>query len=120
MNADSREQRNDFPLEWVKQQLRALSAVEPPKGLRARLLDTIPGRTACEAAPWQPWRWLGATGWAGLAAAVIVLGSVVWLRTTAPSGRPLADANSGSGVVLAADYNSVRPADINTLDSNGL
>ncbi len=61
--------------------------------------------------------WGGELG--GIAATIMVLCGVVWLHTPAgPSARPLADANSGVGQMLAADYNSVHPADINALDSN--
>jgi hypothetical protein len=121
MNVDSRNERNDFSLEWVEQQLRALSAVEPPRGLRERLLAAVPGRAANEASQWQGRRWPRATSWAGIAAAIVVLCGALWLRPPAgPSAKPSPDANAGSGWVLAADYNSLRPADINALDSNGL
>jgi hypothetical protein len=120
MNVDSRNERNDFSLEWVKQQLRAMSAVEPPRGLRERLLAGVPGRATNEASQWQAWRWPRATGWAGIAAAIVVLCGALWLRPPAgPSAKLSSDANGGLGRVLAADYNSVRPADINVLDSNG-
>ena len=58
---------------------------------------------------------------AGIAAAMVVFCGVLWLHTpTGPSARLSPDVNNGSGRVLAADYNGVRPADINALDSNGL
>ncbi len=116
MNMDSRDERNDFSLGWVKRQLRVLSAVEPPRELRERLLAAIPPQSAKEASQWPR-----ATGWAGIAAAIVVFCGVLWLHTpTGPSARLSPDVNNGSGRVLAADYNSVRPADINALDSNGL
>jgi len=121
MKADSRDGRNNFSLGWVKGQLRAMAAVEPPRGLRERLLAAVPCRTANEASSWYAWLWPKATGWAGVAATVMVLCGVVWLRTSAgPSVRPLADANSALSRMLAADYNSVRPPDTNAFDSNGL
>ena len=121
MNVDSRDEQNNVSLEWVKQQLRALSAVEPPRGLKGRLLAGIPGQVASKASPWHMRWWPGATGWAGIAATILVLCGVIWLRPSAgPPVRPSPDANSGLGLVLAADYNSVRPPDINALDSNGL
>jgi hypothetical protein len=121
MNVDSREQRNDFSLGWVKRQLRALAAAQPPSRLAERLLADVPGRTAGQASPWHVRRWPRATGWAGIAAAMVVFCGVLWLHTpTGPSARLSPDVNNGSGRVLAADYNGVRPADINALDSNGL
>jgi hypothetical protein len=121
MNVDSRDERNEVSLEWVRQQLRALSSVEVPKGLKERLWAAVPGLAMREASSWRAWLWPRATGWAGIAATIMVLCSVIWLRTPAgPSARRSPDANNGSGRVLAADYNSVRPPDINALDSNGL
>jgi hypothetical protein len=119
MNVDSRDGRDGSSLGQVKQQLRALSALQPPRGLKERLRAAIPRPVASEASAGHLRRWPGATGWAGIAAAIMVLGGLIWLRT--PAGRPAApDANNNPGPVLAADYNSVRPADINVLDSNGL
>lgn len=121
MNVDSRNERNDFSLGWMKQQLQALSAAKPPSGLRERLLAGVPARAAKEMGQRQPRWWAGATSWAGIAAAIVVLCGILWLRPPAgPSARPSLDVNSGSHRVLAADYNSVRPTDINALDSNGL
>jgi hypothetical protein len=121
MNVDSRNERNDFSLGWVKRQLRALSAAQPPSRLAERLLADVPSRTAGQASPWHVRRWPRATGWAGIAAAIVVLCGALWLRPQAgPPTEPLSDTKSGPGRVLAADYNSVRPADINTLDSNSL
>jgi hypothetical protein len=119
MNVDSRSERNEYSPGWMKEQLRALAAVEPPRGLRERLRAGVPCRAAREAALGRTRRWLGVGSWAGIAATIVVLSGVVWLHTPAgPSARSLPDANSGLGQMLAADYNSVRPADINALDSN--
>jgi hypothetical protein len=121
MSMDSREQRNDVSLGWVKQQLRALSAAQPPRRLEERLRADVPDRTAGEALPWHVRRWPQVTRWAGIAAAIVVLCSAVWLRPQAgPPTQPLSDTKSAPGRVLAADYNSLRPPDINALDSNGL
>jgi hypothetical protein len=121
MNVDARNERNDFSLDAVKQQLRALSAVEPPAGLRERLLAAVPQRAPAEAGRRHVWWWPGVTGWASVAATILVFCGILWLRTPAgPAQAPAPDANSLLGGVLAADYNSVRPADINTQDSNGL
>ncbi len=121
MNADSRNEKSDFSLEGIKQQLRALSRIKPPGGLRERLLGAAPRQTAQGLSPHHLWGWPRVTGWVSVAATILVLCGVVWLRTpTRPSAKPTSDANSLVGGVLAADYNSVRPPDTNTLDSNGL
>jgi len=121
MNVDSRNERNDFSLDGMKQRLRALAAVEPPGGLKEKLLAAVPQRAAGEVRRCHTWQWPRVTGWVSVAATILVLCGIVWLRTPAgPAQGPSPDANSLLGGVLAADYNSVRPADINTLDSNGL
>ena len=121
MNGDSRNERNDFSLDGMKQRLRALAAVEPPGGLKEELLAAIPQRAAGEAGLCPVWRWPGVTGWASVAATILVFCGILWLHTPAgPAPGPSPDANSPLSGALAADYNSVRPADINTLDSNGL
>lgn len=121
MNVDSRDERNDFSLGWVKRQLQGLSAIEPPGKLKERLLADVPARAAGQASRWHLRRWTRTTRWAGIAAAIVVLCGAVWLRPPAgPPVKPLSDPQSGPGLVLAADYNSVRPPDINALDSNSL
>jgi hypothetical protein len=121
VNVGSRDERNDRSLEWVKRQLQALSAVEPPRGLKERLMAAVPQQVASQATPWRLRRWPGTTGWAGIAAAIVILCGVIWLRS--PAGRsvgPVPDINSSPSRVLAADHNSVRLPDSNALDSNGL
>ncbi len=121
MNADSRNEQTDFSLEGIKQQLRALSATEPPGRLREKLLTAVPRQMAAEAPRCQLWLWPRVTGWVSVAATILVLCGIVWLRTPSrPATRPAPDANSLVAGVLAADYNSVQPSDTNTLDSNDL
>ncbi|MCL5278616.1 MAG: anti-sigma factor [Planctomycetes bacterium] len=121
MNVDSTNGRNDFSLNGMKRQLRALSAVEPPEGLKKRLLAAVPQRATAEAGRPRLWRWRGVAGWVSVAAIILVFCGILWLRTPArPAQGPTPDVNSLLGGVLAADYNSVRPPDTNTLDSNGL
>ena len=121
MNVDLRDGRDGSSLDWVKQQLQALSAVEPPQGLKERLLAAVPHPAVSRVSSRHVWLWPKATGWAAVAATVMVLCGIVWLRSPAgPSTRPSTDANNSLSQVLAADYNSVRPADTNTFDSNGL
>ena len=133
MNTNARNEQGDMSLEWFKERLRGLSVVEPPRGLREKLLADIPCRSGGEALPSHIRWWLGTTGWAGIAAALVVFCGIVQLwAPTRPSVGPEPDAYRGPGAVLAvdhnnslgsmlaADYNSVRPPDINALDSNSL
>ncbi len=55
MNVDSRNGRNDFSLDAMKQQLRALAAIEPPEGLREKLLAAVPQRAPAQAGRWHGW-----------------------------------------------------------------
>jgi hypothetical protein len=120
MNVHSRDGQGDSSREQVKKQLEALSAVEPPRGLKERLVAAIPCRAVREASPSHTRRWPGATGWAGIAAMIMVMGGAFWLHNALQSSaRPAPDANSYPGRV-APDFNNVRPADINALDSNTL
>ncbi len=122
MGLDSESERRDFSLEQVKRQLQALSAVEPPAGLREKLLAGVSPLAARKLQPHVVRRWSRGASWTGIAAAIIVTTSVmVWL--SAPSGRParpIADTNCSPGRIWAADFNGVLPPDTNTSDSNGL
>jgi len=120
MSVNSRSDGKDFPLKWIKDQLRAFSAVEPPGGLREKLRAGIPRPAGVE--PHAGWirLWPGTMSCAGLAAAIIITCAVVWLVPSGPPARPVVDINSGAGLTFAADHNSIRPADINGCDSNGL
>jgi hypothetical protein len=121
MNVDLRDGRDDFSLGWIKQQLQALSAVEPPRSLKEKLLAAVPRLATSGASTRRARLWPKATSWVGIAAAIMVLCSMVWLFTSpGPSTKSSPDANSGLSRVLAADYNSVRPPDTNAFDSNGL
>ncbi len=121
MNVSSTNERDGFSLDGMKRQLRTLSAVEPPEGLKKKLLAAVPQRATTEAGRGHIWRWRGVTGWVSVAATILVFCGIAWLRTGAgPAQGPAPDANSLLGGMLAADYNSVRPPDTNTLDSNGL
>jgi len=107
---------------WVKRQLGAISAVEPPQSLRDRLLAGIPATAAGPSATRRVPAWSGWARWASAAAAVVVTASViVWLGLSSggPS-RPIADINGESSQTYAADHNSLRPSDTNLCDINGL
>jgi len=133
MSADSRNDQAGMSPEWVKEQLRALSVVEPPRELKEKLLAGIPCRSGDKGSACCVRWWPGATGWAGIAATIVVLCGVLRFGTPAkPSLGPEPDATDSLGSVLAvdynnslgqvpaADYNSMRPPDINALDSNSV
>jgi hypothetical protein len=116
MNAGAKKGRNsDVALESVKRWLRGLGTIEPPRRLKEGLLAAIP----CRAAPavWRPRRWYRATAGAAIAAGVVVACGAIWFRTAV---APSVQVDNRPPRVLAVDHNSVRPADINALDSNGL
>ncbi|MEN6338097.1 MAG: hypothetical protein ABFE01_27900 [Phycisphaerales bacterium] len=118
MNGNAQNGREGLSADWVKEQLRMISSIEPPRSLRDRLEAGIPARTVFGPAIRWSWRVWGA----GAAAAVIVAAStVVWLGT--PWGRQIRsaiDANSGVGRVCATDHNSLRLSDTNLCDINSL
>jgi hypothetical protein len=115
MNADAKKGRDrDVDLGWVQRRLRGLGTVEPPRRLKERLLAAIPCRAAPVAA-WRPRRWRRATAGAAIAAAVVVICGAIWFRTAV---APSVEVDNRPPRVLAVDHNSVRPADINALDSN--
>jgi hypothetical protein len=120
MSANSRDDGRDFPLKWIKDQLRAFLAVEPPAGLREKLRAGIPRAAGVEPRAGGARLWSGTMSWAGLAAAIVMICAVVWLLPSARPARPVTDINSAAGPTFAADHNSIRPPDINGCDSNGL
>ncbi len=120
MSVNPRDDGRNFPLKWIKDQLRAFLAVEPPAGLRAKLRAGIPHSAGVEPRAGRIRLWPGTMSWAGLAAAILVVCAVVWLVPSGRPARPVIDTNSGPGLTFAADHNSVRPPDINGCDSNGL
>jgi hypothetical protein len=122
MNRNPGNGHEDLSMHWLRRQLKALSAVEPPASLGDRLTADIPaaadGQPGARCVPAWP-RWVR---WAGAAAAVIVVVSAVaWLGVpSGRQGRPIADMNSASARVYAADHNSPRPSDTNLCDINGV
>jgi len=118
MSTDSRPEHNEIPLEWVQRQLQRLGAVEPPPRLKETLLAAIPGQAGAGTSWWRLRRWPRATGWAGIAATVMVLCALLWLRMPAGPSVPSSLEANNVPVRVLADYNSVRPADINAWDGN--
>ena len=119
MNARPQDDRRDIPLAQVKDQLKALARVKPPGRLRDKLLATVPHdapRSDAEPLP----RWSQTARYIAIAAAVILVASVL-IRFLPPLGgqnRPVADINDRSTAATMTDQNTLRPRDINVIDSN--
>jgi hypothetical protein len=122
MNGNTGNGREELSMDWVRSQLRAIAAVEPPQSLRDRVLAGIPAGAAREPATHCGWAWFRRARWAGAAAAAIVTVSIgAWLGT--PWGRQLhsaVDVNSHPGRAYATDHNGLRPSDMNLCDTNGI
>jgi hypothetical protein len=120
MNVAPQDDADRTSLTRVKAQLKALAHVEPPNTLKDRLLDDVPHSTAdrtgyTPAAPWSQ-----AVAYIGVAAAFILVASVLLRFVTSdnwPRG-PVADINDRAASTTLADHNSLRPRDINVCDSN--
>lgn len=122
MNVNPGNGHEEVSMDWVRRQLKAISAVEPPESLKGRLIAGIPvtgegQRAACCVPAWSGW-----ARWAGAAAAVVVTASaIVWLGVPAGrQGRPIADINSETSQAYARDHNGLSPSDTNLCDINGL
>ena len=87
--------------------LKCLVEIEPPKGLRDRLVATIPSVTARRIGRQVGWLRFSAAKWVGgSVAAAIVLVAVVWLsRLTTPSISSVTDINDRSAAVSTTDMN---------------
>lgn len=122
MNRNSGNGHEEVSSGWVKRQLEAISAVEPPQSLRNRLLAGIAANAAGPSATRCVPAWSGWARWASAAAAVVVTASViVWLGVPAGrQGRPIADINGEPSQAYARDHNSLGPSDTNLCDINGL
>ncbi|MBP7052126.1 MAG: hypothetical protein KBE65_14010 [Phycisphaerae bacterium] len=120
MNTNPGYGHEEVSLDWVRRQLKAMSAVEPPSSLRGRLMAGIPvageGQPATRCVPmWSRW-----VRWAGVAAAVIVTASVI-VRFGVPAGRqgrPIADMNGAATQAYARDHNGLGASDTNLSDIN--
>jgi hypothetical protein len=122
MSTNPENDRADLSLDWVKRQLHAIGAVEPPSSLKGRLEADIPAVIAEGPIMWHVRLWRRGGQWTVAAAAVLAVASAVaWLG--APWGshtRLAADANNSLRPVYATDHNSLRPPDTNLSDTNSL
>jgi hypothetical protein len=117
MTVGSKNEGGGLSSEWVKRQLRSLSAVTPRRTLREKLVAAIP-QTASKVPRAQ--RWSRVLGWMSAAAVVVIVASVV-ARLGGPSRssqRPIIDGNNGAIPVVATDTNSICSLDMNACDNN--
>jgi hypothetical protein len=117
MTIGPKDEGGDLSPEWVKRQLRSLSAVAPPRTLRKKLVAAIP-QTASKTPRTQ--RWSRVLGCMSATALVVVVASVAArlggpLR---PSQRPIIDSNNRAIPVVATDTNSICSLDMNACDNN--
>jgi len=120
MNTGPEDNAQDISLAKVKDQLKALARVNPPDALRDRLLAAVPHDPARKSAAAPLPRWRQTAGYIAVAAAFILVASVL-LRVVMPAGyppRPVADINDRSTSAALTDQNSLHPRDINVCDSN--
>lgn len=120
MNAGPEDNARDISLAKVKDQLKALARVNPPSALRDKLLAAVPHDRARKTAAAPLPRWRQTAGYIAVAAALILVASVL-LRVVTPLGyppRPVADINDRSAAAALTDQNSLHPRDINVCDSN--
>jgi hypothetical protein len=122
MNANTHNQHDDLPIEWVEEQLRALAAVEPPESLKDKLGAGIGAAAPAKQKDRYLGLWSWELRWASAAAAVVLLASIIgWLRS--PPGQqaqPAARATDSTGWAQAVDHNSLRAADTNFCDTNSI
>jgi hypothetical protein len=122
MNDRPRHEYDDLPRDSVEEQLRALSAVQPPASLREKLIARLAYLPVRESGRFSGEFWFRAFGAALATAAVVaVVSTVAWLG--GPPRRPVrpsTEGNARSAGMLATDQNSIRPSDINICDINTL
>ena len=122
MNTHPRDGSNDVSKEWLEKHLKSLSAVTPPETLRQRLMADAAGAVAVGPGGPVVHRWSKVVRYVGVTAAAIVVTCAI-VRLGLPSRRtqgPVADHNEEVSLAVAADYNSLRPVDMNVCDNNGL
>ncbi len=103
-------------------QLRQLSRVAPPAGLREKLMGAVPAATTGQLRNASITRRPRVLRYVG-AAAIIVLMVSVLLQFLAPVGRPprlASDINDPLATAAMTDQNNLPPRDVNVCDSNAV
>jgi hypothetical protein len=120
MNSRRQNDRGRVSTAQLKARLRALRGIEPPGRLQEKLIAGVPAavdhRVGLHAAP----RWFKAVRRIAVAAAILVVASVVVQRLIPLNGSPriIADINDRSGRTDLVDQNHPLPRDINVADNN--
>ncbi len=120
MNKRWQEGGDGIPMLQLKARLKELRGVEPPDGLREKLVAAIPPASARQAGGVDVPRWLRALRY--VAAAAVVGMVFVVVRSFVPqtgSPRLVADINDRSATALV-DHNNSLPGDINISDHNAI
>ena len=122
MNDGPRHEYDDPSRGSVEEQLKALSAVQPPGSLREKLMARLAYLPVYERERFGSRFRSRAFGAALATAAVVVVASALaWLGgPPRPPARPSTEGNARSAGMLATDHNSIRPSDINICDINAL
>lgn len=121
MNKRWQEGGGDIPTPQLKVRLRELRGIDPPDGLREKLVAAVPPASACQAGGAEVPHWSRALRYFAVAAAIVAVVSVVVqsLRPQTGSPRLVADINDRSGAALV-DHNNSLPGDINISDNNAI
>ena len=120
MNKRWQEGGGDIRTPQLKVRLRELRGIDPPDGLREKLVAAVPPASARQAGGVYVPRWPTALRYFA-AAAVIGIAFVVVRSFVPQTGSPrlVADINDRSGAALV-DHNNSLPEDINISDHNAI
>ncbi len=120
MNKHRQEGGESIPTPQLKVRLRELRGIDPPDGLREKLVAAVPPASARQTGRTVVPCWPRALRYV---AAVAVIGIVfLVVRSFVPqtgSPRLVADINDRSGAALV-DHNNSLPGDINISDHNAI
>lgn len=121
MNKRWQEGGGDIPTPLLKDRLKELRGIEPPDGLREKLVAAVPPASACQAGGVDVPRWSRALRYFAVAAAIVAVVSVVVqsLRPQTGSPRLVGNINDHSDGTLV-DHNNFLPRDINISDNNAI
>lgn len=112
-----------IPVARLKAGLEALGRIEPPGGLKEKLMAAAPFTAARQPNETGRPRRFGVLRYAGLAAAIVVATSFVAFQCFGPPiGTPrfVADINERSSAANVVDQNSSLPYDTNICDNNAV
>lgn len=120
MNDDRQQDGVIISVIQLKARLKALGAIEPPEGLRDRLVTAIPDRATHRTGRPTASSWPRILRPIALAAGIVVMASVVvrFLTPLPTPPRPIVDINDRGGAATLADHNHPSPLDSNCCDSN--